>query len=110
LSSVMVIGDIDTVTGFRLAGVAEAYVHEDAARTQDLIRASLQRDVAVLIITERAAEDVRTLVDRLRSRKGIVKPVIVEIPDKKGPLGKEDLLRKMIRRIVGTEVTLEEKR
>ena len=109
MSSIIVIGDVDTVTGFRLAGVKEAYVHEDAAHTDEIIRSALTRDIGILIITERAAEDARPLVDRLRARKGIVKPVIVEIPDKRGPLEREDVLRKMIRRIVGTEVTLEER-
>jgi len=106
LSEVVVIGDEDTVTGFRLAGIRNTLVHEEASKTEAYIWRVLEKDVGVVIITERVAEQVRDLLDRIRREKARVKPVFVEIPDKRGPMG-EDRLRELVRRIIGTEISLE---
>ena len=107
MSEVVVIGDEDTVTGFRLAGIREVLVHADAAATESYIRDSLQRDVGLVIITDRVAEEVRDILDRLRREKGRVKPIFVEIPDKRGPLKAEDRLQQLVKRVVGADITLE---
>lgn len=107
MSSVVVIGDEDTVTGFRLAGIQETLVHRDVPQTEHFIRETLQRDVGVVIITDRVAAQVGGLLDRLRMEKSRVKPIFVEIPDKRGPLEAEDRLQHLIRRVVGTDITLE---
>ena len=107
MSSVVVIGDRDTVVGFRLAGISQCHVHDQPPETERFIREALGADVGVVIITERAASEVRGTIDRLRGEKGRVKPIFVEIPDKRGPMGGEDRLQKLIRRVVGAEVSLE---
>ena len=107
MSSVAVVGDEDTVVGFRLAGVRLCQVHAEPADTERFIRETLQADVGVVIITERVASEVRGTIDRLRGEKGRVKPIFVEIPDKRGPMESEDRLQKLVRRVVGTEVTFE---
>lgn len=107
MSEILVIGDEDTVTGFRLAGIREGLVHTEPAITERCIREGLQRDVGVVIITDRVAEEVRGLLDRLRREKGRVKPIFVEIPDKRGPLEAEDRLQQLVRRVVGADIRLE---
>ena len=107
MSSVVVIGDRDTVVGFRLAGISRCHVHDQPSETERFIREALSADVGVVIITERAASEVRGTIDRLRGEKGRVKPIFVEIPDKRGPMTGEDRLQNLIRRVVGVEVSLE---
>ncbi len=107
MSEIAVIGDEDTVVGFRLAGVKDVCIHRDADGTDRYIRESLERDVGVIIITDRCAAEVRGLLDRLRSERTRVKPIFVEIPDKRGPMEGMDGLQRLIRRVVGAEVTLE---
>jgi V/A-type H+-transporting ATPase subunit F len=107
LNDIVVIGDEDTVVGFRLAGVVDSLVHENPAETDRFIRDCLQRDVGVVVITDRVAAEVSELLGRLRSEKGRVKPIFVEIPDKRGPLEAEDRLQQLVRRVVGAEITLE---
>ncbi len=107
MTEIVVIGDEDTVTGFRLAGVREGLIHTSSAATDAYIRQSLQRDVGLIIITDRAAEEVRDTLDLLRREKGRVKPIFVEIPDKRGPLRAEDRLQQLVRRVVGADITLE---
>jgi V/A-type H+-transporting ATPase subunit F len=109
LNDIVVVGDEDTVTGFRLAGVKDCHVHTNPAETEEFIRNTLQRDVGVVIITDRVASGIRELMNRLRSERGRVRPIFVEIPDKRGPVRGEDMLENLIRRVVGTEVTLEGK-
>jgi V/A-type H+-transporting ATPase subunit F len=107
LNSIVVVGDEDTVTGFRLAGVKDSLIHESADETERFVRSTLQRDVGVVVITERVASEIRELMERLRGEKGRVRPIFVEIPDKRGPMESEDRLQKLVRRVVGTEVTFE---
>ncbi|MFO7791741.1 MAG: V-type ATP synthase subunit F, partial [Candidatus Saliniplasma sp.] len=65
-------------------------------------------DVGVVLLSERIAEDIRDEMDRISEEKELY-PVIIEIPDKKGPLeDKEDPLNKKIRRAVGIDITSEE--
>lgn len=107
MNDIVVIGDIDTVVGFRLAGIKDYLVHTDSGETERFIRETLQRDVGVVIITDRVAAEVSDLLGRLRSEKGRVKPIFVEIPDKRGPIVTEDRLQHLVRRVVGAEISLE---
>jgi len=107
LSEIAVIADEDTVVGFRLAGVVRTHVHSDPARTEAFIRDMMTKNVGVVVITHAVAAQIPGFVDRLRREKGRVEPIIVEIPDKGGPLEYDDGLRKMIRRVVGTDMVLE---
>lgn len=107
MNDVVVIGDEDTVVGFRLAGIMDSLVHTDPGETERFIRETLQRDVGIVIITDRVAAEVSELLGRLRSEKGRVKPVFVEIPDKRGPIVTEDRLQQLVRRVVGAEISLE---
>ncbi len=102
----MVIGDRDTVTGFRLAGIEGTQVGENANEIRDFIQRSLDRDVGIVIITRSRADMVREYLDRVRRERALVKPVFVEIPDKGGS-PEEGRLEHLIKRVLGTEVSLE---
>lgn len=107
--AVAVIGDPDTAAGFRLAGVKEVYEYgseegEDIARVLDKVA---REEVAIILVNERFAADTRTR-DKIREinakKKGVV-PIILEIPDKKGPMEKKmDEIGRLIRRAVGVAV------
>ncbi len=108
---VVVVGDKHMALGFTLAGVDESYSPEtemEAIKILDqLIESS---DNAVIILSERIAESIREEFDELKQRKGLY-PVIVEIPDKDGPIeGKKDPLKDKIRRAVGIDITSQENR
>jgi V/A-type H+-transporting ATPase subunit F len=104
--AVAVIGDPDTATGFRLAGVKEVYEYgpeeeEDVARLLDKVA---KEEVAIILINERFAAETRTRekIQELNKKKKGVVPIILEIQDKKGPMEKEfDEIARLIRRAVG---------
>lgn len=106
MSEVVVVGDQDTVTGFRLAGVDNTHVHQGEAETREFVRSAVDRDAGIVVITQSVAEEIRGYLDRVRRERALVSPVFVEIPDRAGPRG-EDRLQQLIKRVLGTEVSLE---
>lgn len=97
-----VIGDEDTVLGFRLAGV-----EGDVVRTPDEAKGSLERafqrpDVGIIIMTERTAESVRQVVDQYIYKSEL--PLIIEIPDLRGPMEGRKTVKELIRQAVGVQL------
>ena len=99
---IVFIGDQDTVTAFRLAGVKQIY-NADEGR-QNLKQIFADDGTGVVIMTERFAEENRRAVDEHKSSKRIT-PIVVEVPDMAGPLEREvDPISELIRRAIGAEV------
>jgi len=97
-----VIGDEDTGLGFRYAGV-EGVVVQTARDVKDaLAAASADREVGAIVITERAATLARDEVDAMRT--GSVSSVLVEVPDRHGPLPGKKTLADLIREAVGIRI------
>ncbi|MDY6964776.1 MAG: V-type ATP synthase subunit F [Halobacteriota archaeon] len=103
---ISVIGDADTVTGFRMGGITkvnEISNGDDAAPVlKDLVK---DEDAAIIIITEKIAESIRSTIEDIDSKKKGVIPIIIEIPDKSGKMPREvDPLSELIRRAIGIEL------
>jgi len=97
-----VVGDEDTVLGFRYAGVPGEIV-----ATADEARAALEQfkrpgDVAVLIITDTIADLVRAQVNTLRFDFELT--LVVEVPGPAGPSASRKDLLTLIREAVGIKV------
>jgi vacuolar-type H+-ATPase subunit F/Vma7 len=104
---IALIGDRYTVHGFRLAGIRRTFLI-DEARAGDirgLLKELFSGDVSLLLITERAAEELGGLLEEAtRFKKGIL-PIVVEIPDSKGALvTRPDPIRALIKKTVGFEI------
>ncbi len=95
---VFVIGDEETVVGFRFAGVEGAVVEGPAQAAAALDEAARRQD-AVLIIPERVAAWIREDIDRIRY--GTELPLIVEVPGREGPVEEGPSLFRLIRQAVG---------
>lgn len=100
---IAIIGDTDTVVGFRLAGILNSDIPSNASETrQAMLNFSQDQNISIIIITEPLAEDVRETIEELSERPY---PVIVEIPDKTGRLeGKESPVRRLVKRAIGVEL------
>ncbi|MCD6171534.1 MAG: V-type ATP synthase subunit F [Thermoplasmata archaeon] len=94
------IGDEDTVALLRLAGASHCVVADDVSRQFDeLVK---NEEVEILVINEKYAEKIR---DKILSFMLLNdKPIIVEIPDKKGKIKeRKEIIRKFIIRAVGVD-------
>ena len=100
-----VIGDEDTVRGFRLAGVegrAVTTVQDAAAALQEAVR---RTDLGVIIITDAVATGIREQVDATRLE--CERPLLVEIPGPGGPVAGRKTLRQLVQEAVGIRISQE---
>lgn len=102
---IAVIGDIDTVTGFRLVGVSECATPKSPNETRELLLSFFRDpDMGLIIITEPLAKEVEDTVVEL-SQSPV--PVILLISDRTGSTGTyEAILKELIRRAVGIEINI----
>ncbi len=88
--------------GFRLVGV-EGRVARSLPETRQAFQAAVSTpDVGIIIITERLARDIREQVDRYIYENEF--PLVVEIPDRHGPLPGRKSISEMINDAVGLRV------
>lgn len=97
-----VIGDKDTVLGFRLAGIA-GEVTDSPESAREALKAAFEKDdIGIIIIPERVAQTIRSDVDRYIYTTTF--PLIIEIPDREGPMQDGASVREMIRAAVGIHI------
>jgi V/A-type H+-transporting ATPase subunit F len=97
-----VIGDQDTLLGFQLVGLEGEEVHSAEEAREALQRAFQIEDLGIIIITERIAATIRNLVDQYVYKKTF--PLIIEIPDREGPVEGRQSIRELIRAAVGVHL------
>jgi V/A-type H+/Na+-transporting ATPase subunit F len=97
-----VIGDEDTVLGFGMVGVDGEAVRNPEEADKAFNDALSDEGIGIIIITERAADFIRELVDKyLFSEKF---PLIVEIPDRKGSVPGKPKIREMVNHAIGIKL------
>lgn len=102
-SKVAVMGDSDTVTGFKLGGVKEGYPIKDMEEAEKTLKELVKKDFSIIIITEKIADGIRETIDKFT--KASTLPMIIEIPDKTGSIKREsDPMRELIKRVIGVEM------
>lgn len=97
-----IIGDEDTVLGFAIVGVAGqvATNAEEARRAFQAVLAD--KETSIVILTERVAEMIRPIVDRYVFSEGF--PLIVEIPDRHGPMPNRPGIKEMVNTAIGLKI------
>lgn len=103
---VAVIGDVDTTTGFALAGASYVHVHikkeETFAKLGELLASE---DFGLVLITHRIAEELGAEFGWMLKTKKLL-PVVLRIPDKTGYMPKVDELYELIKRTVGAKIVV----
>ena len=97
-----VIGDEDTVLGFGLVGVTGRVAVSAAEAEQALNEAMEDADTGIILITERLAELIRSLVDRFLFTRQF--PLILEIPDRMGRVEGKPSLKEMVNDAIGIKL------
>ena len=98
----LIADNVDTQTGFRLAGIEGVVVREP-----DLVRAAVQSaaadpEVAVLLITEKLAAQCRDLIDPMKL--AAQRPLVVELPDRHSAGRAPDSITRYIREAIGVKL------
>lgn len=103
MSSVAVIGDIDTVTGFRLGGVREGRVVNNKEEAKKALDDLIETNVSIIIITDKIADEIRVHMNKTIGSE--IVPMVIEIPDKDGISESDgDQMRALIKRVIGVDI------
>ena len=100
---IAVIGDRDSVLGFKALGVSTHFAY-DADRTERLIKRMAREKYAVIFITEELAEMTKEVIERYKSR---TIPAIIPIPSNQGSTGiGMQMLNDNVEKAVGVNILL----
>lgn len=97
-----VIGDESTVAGFGLVGVEGETVETADEAREALKRAFASPEIGIIVITEKIAAGLRDEIERYTFGRSF--PLIIEIPDRTGPMPGRVSIRQMVRSAVGISV------
>ena len=97
-----VIGDRDTVTGFRLVGVEGRVVAEREEALSILGEVVERKDIGVVLVTERIAGTIRDEVEKRLYGFGF--PLMLEIPDASGPAPDRPKIEDVVRKAIGVSI------
>lgn len=102
MKAYLISDNVDTQVGMRLAGISGVVLHERDAVLAAIDDAVKDRDVGIILITEKVAEMVRDRVNEMKLKVGI--PLIVEVPDRHGSIHGEDRITKYIKEAIGVKI------
>lgn len=101
MHKIAVIGDRDSVLGFRALGL-ETYFAADADEAAPVLRRLAEEDTAVIYLQEQLAPGLSVEIDRYKEN---VTPAIILIPGKQGSLGMGmAALKSAVERAVGADI------
>ena len=96
-----VIGDRDSVVGFRAVGL-DVFPCQDFDVAKKTLHRLAKEDFAIIYITEKLAGEISEEIDKY---KDSMLPAIIPIPDKNGATGSGmDNVRKSVERAVGADI------
>ncbi len=103
MDKIMVIGDSDTVLGFRLAGVVDAKVVAAGENAEETIAAAIAAtDIGILIVTQ---ETMRSLSPKTQKHlQSIAKPAVIEVAGKKAVAAGGESIAVLIKKVMGVEL------
>ena len=98
---IAVMGDRDSVLGFRALGL-DVFPCEEAAEARRQLHQLARNDYAVIYITEQLSSQISAEIQRYKDE---VTPAIILIPGREGSIGLgQSALRAAVERAVGTNI------
>jgi V/A-type H+-transporting ATPase subunit F len=102
MKSFLISDNKDTWVGMKLAGIDGVIVHTREEVLQAIKGAIRNTETGILILTEKAVDQVREEVMELKLKSK--KPLIIEIPDRHGSSRSQDLITNYIRDSIGIRI------
>ncbi len=101
-ANIFLIGDPDTVLGFRFAGL-KGHTAPDAAAAAELFHHAVHdHRVSIVVLTEGMADLIRSTLDTFEDENDF--PFIVEIPDSSGPSPSRRSPSEIVRKAIGISI------
>jgi V/A-type H+-transporting ATPase subunit F len=97
-----VIGDRQTVLGFRLVGIEGVEAEDRGDALAALKDAAAREGVGIILITEKVAARIRDEVEARLYGMGF--PLVLEIPDSGGPSPERPPLEDVVRKAIGISI------
>jgi len=97
-----VIADENTVAGFRLVGLEGETVDSAEGAREALSKAFESGETGIIIITERIADSIREEIEEFMFGRAF--PLIIEVPDREGPMEGRKSIREMVNSAVGIKI------
>lgn len=94
--------NVDTYTGMRLAGVEGAVVHGKAELRAALDRVMADKEIAIVILTEKFGREYPEIIDEVRLSRSL--PLLIEIPDRHGTQRGENFITSYVNEAIGLKV------
>ena len=99
--SIAVVGDWQSVMGFRALGL-DTYPVTAPEEAREIIHRLAKEDCAVIYLTEQLAKDMDDVLSRYKDE---LRPAIILIPGREGSLGiGKDNIQRAIERAVGADI------
>lgn len=96
------IGDEFTVLGYSLVGIRGVAVSNKEEAADALEQATRDPEVGIVLITQPVASEIQPLLDQVKLR--MTTPIVLEIPDRKGPVEDRESALDIVRRLIGIKV------
>ena len=94
--------NIDTCTGMRLAGIEGTVVHEKEELKAELNRAMADKDIAVVVLTEKFGQEFPEVIAEARQGRSL--PLLIEIPDRHGTTRGENFITSYVNEAIGVKL------
>ncbi len=94
--------NIDTCTGMRLAGIEGAVVHKKEELKAELNRAMADKDIAVVVLTEKFGQEFPEVIAEARQGRSL--PLLIEIPDRHGTTRGENFITSYVNEAIGVKL------
>lgn len=94
--------NVDTCTGMRLAGVEGVVVHERDVLREQLNIALADKDLGILLITEKLSHEFPEVIDDVKLNRRL--PLVVEIPDRHGTGRRPDFITAYVNEAIGLKL------
>lgn len=92
----------DTYTGMRLAGIEGTVVHGRAELKDALDKVLEDKEIAIVILTEKFGRDFPDLIDEIRLSRSL--PLLIEIPDRHGTKRGDNFITAYVKEAVGLKL------
>ena len=94
--------NVDTLTGMRLAGIDGVVVHEKQEIKQALDEVLSQKDIGIILMTEKLGQEIPEIVDDIKLNRTF--PLLLEIPDRHGSGRRPDFITAYINEAIGIKI------